>query len=139
MSNIDFLKHCTLISIWSILWVTLLFQWIISSKTSPLCDLNLIHNVNEYKNWNNLRNLALWARIGTLRINMWIICIFSNSLYMLVRMGDHVINAEDTGSFLTKTFAFCLVNIKSKFDNYVVSQLSLCIETCKIWLHGITV
>ena len=41
---------------------------------------------------------------------------------MLVRMGEHVINAEDTGSFLTKTFAFCLVNIKSKFDNYVVSE-----------------
>ena len=34
-----------------------------------------------------------------------------------------MINAEDTGSFLTKTFAFCLVNIKSKFDNYVVSRV----------------
>ena len=53
---------------------------------------------------------------------------------MLVRMGGHVINAEDTGSFLTKTFALCLVNIKSKFDNYVVSKFSLCIETYNISL-----
>ena len=45
-----------------------------------------------------------------------------------------MINAEDTGSFLTKTFAFCLVNIKSKFDNYVVSKPSLCIETYNISL-----
>jgi len=39
---------------------------------------------------------------------------------MLVRMGNHVLKAEDTGSFLSKTFANCLVQIKRNFDRYVV-------------------
>jgi len=51
---------------------------------------------------------------------------------MLVRMGNHVLKAEDTGSFLSKTFANCLVQIKRNFDRYVVctryyiAERSLC-------------
>lgn len=56
---------------------------------------------------------------------MWCICAFSNSLYMLVRMGNHVINAEDTGSFLSKTFGTCLVQIKRNFDKFIVSVFHL--------------
>lgn len=47
----------------------------------------------------------------------------TNSLYMLVRMGNHVLKAEDTGSFLSKTFANCLVQIKRNFDRYVQAQI----------------
>ncbi|ELT89930.1 hypothetical protein CAPTEDRAFT_229168 [Capitella teleta] len=46
-----------------------------------------------------------------------------NSLYMLVRMGNHVINAEDTGSFLSKTFGTCLVQIKRNFDKFIQTQI----------------
>jgi len=46
-----------------------------------------------------------------------------NSLYMLVRLSVHVINAEDTGSFLSKTYALCLVHIKRNFDKFVQFQL----------------
>ena len=42
---------------------------------------------------------------------------------MLVRMGNHVLKAEDTGSFLSKTFASCLIQIKRNFDRYVVRML----------------
>jgi len=42
---------------------------------------------------------------------------------MLVRMGNHVLKAEDTGSFLSKTFANCLVQIKRNFDRYIVRSV----------------
>ena len=47
---------------------------------------------------------------------------------MLVRMGNHVHQAEDTGSFLSKTFGNCLVQIKRNFDRYVVRRISYFIE-----------
>jgi hypothetical protein len=46
---------------------------------------------------------------------------YSYSLYMLVRMSQHVNNAQDTGSFLSVTFASCLVKIKRNFDKFIVS------------------
>jgi hypothetical protein len=46
--------------------------------------------------------------------------MFRNSLYMLVRMGNHVMKAEDTGSFLSKTYGNCLVMIKRNFDKFLV-------------------
>ena len=52
------------------------------------------------------------------------VCCHSNSLYMLVRMSEHVINAEDTGSFLSKTFGNCLVQIKRNFDKFIVSIIN---------------
>ena len=58
---------------------------------------------------------------------LWYSC--SNSLYMLVRMGNHVLKAEDTGSFLSKTFASCLIQIKRNFDRYVVRMLLIPIYT----------
>lgn len=47
----------------------------------------------------------------------------TNSLYMLVRMGSHVLKAEDTRSFLSKAFANCLVQIKRNFDRHVQAQV----------------
>lgn len=46
-----------------------------------------------------------------------------NSLYMLVRMGNHVLKAEDTGSFLSKSFANCLVQMKRNFDKFINGQI----------------
>ncbi|XP_064636465.1 exocyst complex component 1-like isoform X2 [Lineus longissimus] len=46
-----------------------------------------------------------------------------NSLYMLVRMSQHVVNAQDTGSFLSMTFASCLVQVKRNFDRFVQLQI----------------
>lgn len=47
-----------------------------------------------------------------------------NCLYMLVRLGNHVLKAEDTGSFLSKTFANCLVQNKRNFDNIIQAQMN---------------
>ncbi|ESO07376.1 hypothetical protein HELRODRAFT_76461 [Helobdella robusta] len=46
-----------------------------------------------------------------------------NSLCMLVRMSGHVLLTEDVGSFLSKTFATCLVQIKRNFDRFVDSLI----------------
>lgn len=47
-----------------------------------------------------------------------------NSMYMLVRMSQHVINTQDTGSFLSMTFANCLVKIKRNFDKFIQNQIT---------------
>uniref|UniRef100_A0A0B6ZCF6 Exocyst complex component Sec3 PIP2-binding N-terminal domain-containing protein n=1 Tax=Arion vulgaris TaxID=1028688 RepID=A0A0B6ZCF6_9EUPU len=41
------------------------------------------------------------------------------SMYMLVRMSQHVINNQDNGSFLGKTFGNCLIKVKRNFDKYI--------------------
>ncbi|CAH1777406.1 unnamed protein product, partial [Owenia fusiformis] len=46
-----------------------------------------------------------------------------NSMYMLVRMSQHVLHAQDTGSFLSKSFASCLISIKRNFDKFIQSQI----------------
>ncbi|KAL5012020.1 hypothetical protein ScPMuIL_010571 [Solemya velum] len=51
------------------------------------------------------------------------------SMYMLVRMGQHVINAQDTGSFLSVTFASSLVKIKRNFDKFINNQMRSIEET----------
>jgi len=48
-------------------------------------------------------------------------------MYMLVRMSQHVSNTQDTGSFLSVTFASSLVKVKRNFDKFVVSR------ACFIW------
>ena len=53
------------------------------------------------------------------------------SLYMLVRMSQHVNNAQDTGSFLSVTFASCLVKIKRNFDKFIQNQIAA-IEEYKV-------
>ena len=45
----------------------------------------------------------------------------SNSMYMLVRMSQHVVNTQDAGSFLSVTFASSLVKVKRNFDKFIVS------------------
>ena len=44
------------------------------------------------------------------------------SMYMLVRMSQHVINNQDMGSYLGKTFGNCLIKVKRNFDKYIVSK-----------------
>ncbi|ESO90675.1 hypothetical protein LOTGIDRAFT_233685 [Lottia gigantea] len=53
------------------------------------------------------------------------------SMYMLVRMGQHVINTQDVGSFLSMTFGNCLVKVKRNFDKYIQSQIRM-IEDAKV-------
>ena len=47
--------------------------------------------------------------------------ISSNSMYMLVRTSQHVTNTQDSGSFLSVTFASSLVKVKRSFDKFIVS------------------
>ena len=43
-------------------------------------------------------------------------------MYMLVRMSQHVANTQDSGSFLSVTFASSLVKVKRNFDKFIVSK-----------------
>lgn len=47
-----------------------------------------------------------------------------NCLYMLVRMGNHVSKAQDTGSFLSKAYGNCTVQMKRNFDNFIKMQMA---------------
>ncbi|CAI9726036.1 exocyst complex component 1-like isoform X1 [Octopus vulgaris] len=47
-----------------------------------------------------------------------------NSMYMLVRMSQHVINTQDAGSFLSMTFANCLVKTKRNFDRFIQNKIT---------------
>ena len=53
------------------------------------------------------------------------------SLYLLVRLTQHVLSAEDKGSFLAKTYGNILINVKRNFDKFMNSQLNE-IEQAKI-------
>ena len=44
-------------------------------------------------------------------------------MYMLVRMSQHVANTQDSGSFLSVTFASSLVKVKRNFDKFIVSKV----------------
>lgn len=46
-----------------------------------------------------------------------------NSMYMLVRMSQHVANTQDAGSFLSMSFASSLVKVKRNFDRFVQTQI----------------
>ncbi|KAK3606322.1 hypothetical protein CHS0354_041956 [Potamilus streckersoni] len=52
-----------------------------------------------------------------------------NSMYLLVKMSQHVINTQDAGSFLSKTFASSLVRIKRNFDSFIEMQIKAISET----------
>jgi hypothetical protein len=41
---------------------------------------------------------------------------------VLVRLGQHVMSAQDTGSFLSVTFATLLVQVKRNFDRFMTAQ-----------------
>ncbi|XP_017059107.1 exocyst complex component 1 [Drosophila ficusphila] len=45
------------------------------------------------------------------------------SLYVLVRLTQHVMSAQDTHSFLSMTFASALVQVKRSFDRFMQNQL----------------
>lgn len=48
---------------------------------------------------------------------------FSYSLYVLVRLSQHVMTATDAQSFLSKTYALALVQVKRSFDKFMQLQL----------------
>ncbi|XP_045608376.1 exocyst complex component 1 isoform X2 [Procambarus clarkii] len=52
-------------------------------------------------------------------------------LYIYVRLSEHVLTAEDTGSFLSTTFGSCLVQAKRNFDRFMNSQIQS-IQECRI-------
>ncbi|XP_055843951.1 exocyst complex component 1 [Episyrphus balteatus] len=45
------------------------------------------------------------------------------SLYVLVRLTQHVMSAQDTHSFLSMTFASALVHVKRNFDRFMQQQV----------------
>jgi len=44
---------------------------------------------------------------------------------MLVRLQQHVMSAQDTGSFLAMSLGSALVKVKRGFDNYMKTQLKV--------------
>lgn len=44
-------------------------------------------------------------------------------MYVLVRLSQHVMSAQDTGSFLSMTFASALIQVKRAFDKFMLAQL----------------
>ncbi|KAK2727532.1 exocyst complex component 1-like isoform X1 [Artemia franciscana] len=44
-------------------------------------------------------------------------------LYALVRLTQHVLSAQDTGSFLSVTFGTVLIQIKRAFDRFMLAQI----------------
>ncbi|XP_076310554.1 exocyst complex component Sec3 isoform X2 [Tachypleus tridentatus] len=55
----------------------------------------------------------------------------SYSMYLLVRLSQHVMSAQDAGSFLSKTFGNALVQAKRNFDKFMQSQMKS-IEEAKV-------
>nr|XP_014100834.2 exocyst complex component 1 [Bactrocera oleae] len=53
------------------------------------------------------------------------------SLYVLVRLTQHVMSAQDTHSFLSMTFASALVQVKRNFDRFMQQQL-LSVKEAKV-------
>lgn len=53
-------------------------------------------------------------------------------MYVLVRLSQHVMSAQDTGSFLSMTFASSLIQVKRAFDKYMKAQLQSILCDTKI-------
>ncbi|XP_014665002.1 PREDICTED: exocyst complex component 1-like [Priapulus caudatus] len=53
------------------------------------------------------------------------------SLYMLVRVNQHVMSTQDSGSFLGKVLAACQLQTKRNFDKFMKSQIKA-IEDAKV-------
>lgn len=49
-------------------------------------------------------------------------------LYILVRLSEHVMSAQDTGSFLSKSFGSVLVLVKRDYDKFMTAQLESIVE-----------
>lgn len=52
-----------------------------------------------------------------------------HSMYVLVRLSQHVMSAQDTGSYLSMTFANVLVQAKRNFDKFMLLQVKSIEET----------
>lgn len=50
-------------------------------------------------------------------------------MYVLVRLSQHVMSAQDTGSFLSMTFASSLVQAKRAFDKFMQMQQQSILDT----------
>lgn len=48
---------------------------------------------------------------------------------VLVRLTQHVMSAQDTGSFLSMTFASALIHVKRSFDKFMQMQVDSIKET----------
>jgi len=55
--------------------------------------------------------------------------LFSYCMYVLVRLSQHVMSAQDTGSFLSMSFASALVQVKRNFDRFMQAQVRSIEET----------
>lgn len=55
--------------------------------------------------------------------------ISSYSMYVLVRLTQHVMSAQDAQSFLSMTFASALIQVKRNFDKFMNVQLQSIIES----------
>ncbi|XP_066588427.1 exocyst complex component 1 [Prorops nasuta] len=53
-------------------------------------------------------------------------------MYVLVRLSQHVMSAQDTGSFLSMTFASSLVQVKRAFDKFMQAQLQSILFDTKV-------
>lgn len=53
-------------------------------------------------------------------------------MYVLVRLSQHVMSAQDTGSFLSMTFASALVQVKRAFDKFMQAQQQSIIRDTKV-------
>lgn len=53
-------------------------------------------------------------------------------MYVLVRLSQHVMSAQDTGSFLSMTFASSLVQAKRSFDKFMQIQQQSIIKDTKV-------
>lgn len=53
-------------------------------------------------------------------------------MYVLVRLSQHVMSAQDTGSFLSVTFASALVHVKRAFDKFMQTQQQSILKDTKV-------
>ncbi|XP_076750967.1 exocyst complex component Sec3 [Xylocopa sonorina] len=53
-------------------------------------------------------------------------------MYVLVRLSQHVMSAQDTGSFLSMTFASALIQVKRAFDKFMQTQLQSILSDTKV-------
>lgn len=69
--------------------------------------------------------------IDNLTVNQLFLCFHSYSLYVFVRLNQHVMTAQDSQSFLSMTYASALVQVKRNFDKFMQLQLQS-IEEAKV-------
>ncbi|XP_035723521.1 exocyst complex component 1-like [Vespa mandarinia] len=53
-------------------------------------------------------------------------------MYVLVRLSQHVMSAQDTGSFLSMTFASALIQVKRAFDKFMQAQQQSILTDTKV-------